>query len=139
MKVFFDTNVYIAESLLGAGAERMISAARQLRWRIYANSYLLDEIERVLVEKLGFSSRSAAVVRARINRFARCVPPTGSKHFVPKDPKDNPILQSAVAAGVDYLITNDVHLLELHPYQGIRIVSMSEFLEILINEGNVSP
>jgi hypothetical protein len=38
MKVFFDTNVYIAEALLGRAAERIIKATSAARWRIYGTS-----------------------------------------------------------------------------------------------------
>ena len=34
MKVFFDTNVYVAEALLGQVAEQLIEATEQASWRI---------------------------------------------------------------------------------------------------------
>jgi len=33
MKVFFDTNVYVAEALLGSAAERMVEATSNASWR----------------------------------------------------------------------------------------------------------
>ena len=39
MKVFFDTNVYVAEALLGQAAEQLIEATERAAWRIYATSY----------------------------------------------------------------------------------------------------
>ena len=51
---------------------------------------------------------------------------------VPNDPKDNPIVATAVAAKADYLVTGDRrHLLPLGEYQGIRIVGVREFLDLL--------
>lgn len=51
---------------------------------------------------------------------------------VPNDPKDNPIVATAVAAGAGYLVTGDrAHLLPLDPYQGIRIVTPRQFLDLL--------
>ena len=35
MKVFFDTNVYVAEALLGEGSTRLIEATLSAGWRIY--------------------------------------------------------------------------------------------------------
>lgn len=135
MKIFFDTNVYVAEALLGAGAEEMLAATQQAQWRIYASAYLLDELERVMTEELGFSRRLAFLSRSRIIRRATVVAPGASHHAVPQDVKDTPILQAALAAGVDYLVTNDRHLLDLDPYEGLRIVSMTEFRQILVSEG----
>lgn len=139
MKVFFDTNVYIAEALLGAGAEELLTVTEEASWRIHASSYLLDEFERVLTERLGFSRRLSVLSRQRIVRRANMIEPGASRHEVPLDLADTPILRAAIAAGVDYLITNDRHLLGLDPYEGVRIVSMTDYREILVNAGLISP
>jgi predicted nucleic acid-binding protein len=70
MKVFFDTNVYIAEALLGQMAEQLVEATERASWRTYASLYMLDELERVLTVKLGFSRRLA--VAGRPVRECRC-------------------------------------------------------------------
>jgi predicted nucleic acid-binding protein len=38
MKVFFDTNVYVAEVLLGEAAEQMLEATQRAAWRIYVSN-----------------------------------------------------------------------------------------------------
>jgi putative PIN family toxin of toxin-antitoxin system len=138
MKVFFDTNVYVAEALLGETAERLLAATEKAGWRIYASTYLLDELVRVLTEQLQFSRRLAALSRMRIIRRAGLVEPGASRHQVPTDPTDSPILKAALEAGVDYLVTNDRHLLDLHPYQGLRIVSIANYVQLLVNEGLIT-
>ena len=55
MKVFLDTNVYVAEALLGKTAEALVEATRRSDWRIVANAQVLDEVRRMLVEYLGLS------------------------------------------------------------------------------------
>lgn len=135
MKIFFDTNVYVAEALLGAGAEETLAATEKAAWRIYASSYILDELERVLTERLSFSRRLALLSRTRIVRRASMVEPGASRHLVPDDIADTPVLRAAVAAGADYLVTNDRHLLDLNPYEGIRIISMTDYRQLLIDEG----
>lgn len=40
MKVFFDTNVYIAEALLGEATERLLNATIEGSWRIFASGFL---------------------------------------------------------------------------------------------------
>jgi len=138
MKVFFDTNVYVAEALLGEAAETMISATQEASWRIYVSQTVLDEIQRVLVDYLGFSDRLALLLRSRCARRARYVRERPSRHEVLDDPADSPILRAALDAGVDFLVTNDEHLRALDPYESLRIISMTEYFEILENEGYVS-
>jgi putative PIN family toxin of toxin-antitoxin system len=135
MKVFLDTNVYVAETLLGEAAEQMLEATEQGAWRIYASERLLDELQRVMTEKLGFSRRLTLLSRRRISRRAQLVEPGASRHKVPDDPADSPILRAALMAGADYLVTNDTHLLVLDPYEGLRIISMTDYHQLLIAEG----
>jgi putative PIN family toxin of toxin-antitoxin system len=135
MKVFFDTCVYAAEALLGAGAEEILRTTEKASWRIYVSEYLLAELERVLVEKLGFKPRLAQLSRQRIIRRAAFVDVPSSRHTVPDDPADSPILQAALAAGADYLVTNDAHLLSLNPYEGMRIIPMAHYFRLLQEHG----
>jgi predicted nucleic acid-binding protein len=139
MKIFFDTNVYIAEALLGEAAEEMLAATEKASWRIYANENLLDELVRVLADELGFSRRLSLLSRQRVIRRTTLVQPVTSKHTVPEDVADTPILAAALQAGVDYLVTNDRHLLALDPYEGLRIVSMHQYRDILVAEGLLAP
>jgi putative PIN family toxin of toxin-antitoxin system len=135
MKVFFDTNVYVAEALVGGAAEAMLSATANAAWRIFVSSYVLDEVERVLTEDLVFPRRLARLTRQRCRRRAVHVEEHPSRHAVPDDPADSPVLQAALQAGVDYLVTNDKQLLKLDPYEGVRIVSMTAYYQLLIAEG----
>lgn len=135
MKVFFDTNVYVAEALLGEVSEHLLEATSRALWRIFTSREVLVEVERVMAERLDCSRRFAALTATRVRRRATLVEPAPSRHRVPDDPDDSPILQAALAAGVDYLISNDAHLLSLTPYHGLRIVSIAEYRLLLENLG----
>lgn len=135
MKIFFDTNVYVAEALLGLSAQQMIEATHKAGWRVFASVYVAAETQRVLHNKLGFSARFALLTRIRILRMAVIIEPGPSRHHVPKDLADDPVLQAALTGGVDYLVTNDEDLLELNPYEGMRIISINGYLQRLKNQG----
>jgi putative PIN family toxin of toxin-antitoxin system len=138
MKVFFDTNFYVAEALLGGATEKMVTATVAARWRIFSSGYVLDETRRVLTEKLGCSQRFGHLTIERARRRAILIVPTSSsRHNVPSDPADNPVLQAALAAGADLLVTNDSHLLTLNPYQGLKIISLTAYFDLLIAEGHI--
>lgn len=53
-----------------------------------------------------------------------------------EDEEDNKILEAAVAADADYIITSDYHLLNLSPFRKIKIVRPNEFWSIYEDEGN---
>jgi predicted nucleic acid-binding protein len=109
-----------------------------VEWRIFASTYLLDEFERVLTDSLGFSRRLAMLSRQRIVRRAKLVEPGASRHAVPQDVDDSPILRAALAAGEHYLVTNDRHLRALDPYEGLQILSMADYRHLLAAEGLLS-
>ena len=52
-----------------------------------------------------------------------------------RDPKDNVVLEVAVAGEADYIVTGDDDLLVLHPFEGIPIVGPAEFLKALETTG----
>lgn len=135
MKVFFDTNVYISEALHGVAAVQALEGTKRANWRIYYNSHVRIELHRNLREKLKVP---AALMRAALGRLSFDAVEVGtpdSRHRVPADPADGPILRAAMGAGVDYLVTGDKHLLSLDPYEGLRIVSLSAYRQILIDQG----
>jgi len=134
MKIFFDTNVYIAEALVGHGAIRILEATQRGKWRIYTSRYQVMELVRVLLEDLKAPAHSVSLVRQRLLNRCTVVQPASSAE-VPNDPNDSSILQAALRCGADYLVTNDQHLLQLNPFEGLRIISMNAYHDLLENEG----
>jgi predicted nucleic acid-binding protein len=47
-----------------------------------------------------------------------------------RDPKDDKFLSLAVCGRATHLVTGDADLLALNPFEGIRIVTPRQFLEI---------
>jgi predicted nucleic acid-binding protein len=138
MKVLFDTNVHVSETLVGGHAETIIGAARNAHWRVIASTDLLDEFERVLRDELNFSRRVASMARQRVRRRCELTVSPASRHAVLSDPKDGPILRSAIEAGVDYLVTDDRHFPQMNPHEGISILSMRDFADLLLEQGLLS-
>ena len=48
--------------------------------------------------------------------------------------EDDLVLAAALSAGANYLVTGDTRLQRLRTYEGIRIVSPREFVEVLREE-----
>ncbi len=135
MKVVFDTNVYIAEAMGGETARSILTSAQRASWRIYISQYIIDELRAVMIDELGLARRSAALAVLRALRRGNFVQLATSRHVVPKDPADSAILQTALQAGADFLVTNDRHLLDLHPYQSLQVMTMARFRSLLESRG----
>jgi predicted nucleic acid-binding protein len=71
-----------------------------------------------------------------LRRRCRIVSLTARIQGVVSDPNDDHVLDAAVSAGVEYLVTGDRELQSLRSYHGVQIISPREFLEVLEQESN---
>jgi predicted nucleic acid-binding protein len=84
------------------------------------------------VEDLHRSRRYAALARQAIVRMARVIKlPPGTRRHVPGDPDDDPIVQTALSAKADYLVTADKELLKLRRVHDVQIVTAARFEQLL--------
>jgi uncharacterized protein len=83
-----------------------------------------------LRDKFGWSEEALTIAKERIADFAEIVTPAQNIDAVKEDPTDNRILECAVTGASDYLVSGDRHLLNIGQYQGFKIVSPAELVEI---------
>jgi predicted nucleic acid-binding protein len=55
---------------------------------------------------------------------------------VVRDPNDDMVVACALEARADYIVTRDKDLLSLGTYEGIRIVTPRQFLDLLERSGD---
>jgi putative PIN family toxin of toxin-antitoxin system len=126
-----DTNIYISALEFGGLPLDVLTAARQRRIRLAISPPLREELSRVLREKFGWSDDRLQALTVRLSRFTTLVQPTRTIDAVPEDPDDNRVLECAVAAGSDYIVTGDAALLRLAEFEGIRIVRVADFMALI--------
>jgi predicted nucleic acid-binding protein len=64
------------------------------------------------------------------------VEPKEKIEAVAADPDDNAILECAVQAGAEYIISGDSHLRNMKTFRSIRILSAREFIAALAQESS---
>lgn len=135
MKAVFDTNVYISALLVpDSKGEQAFLLARRGRVALYSSVPILAETARVLRTKFHQSENDIKAALKMIGRAAQIVRPS-RKVAVLQDLPDNRILECAVAAQVDLVVTGDHHLLALKDFEGIPIVRLADFLRMFPVEG----
>ena len=67
----------------------------------------------------------------KIQAMSIFVIPHTKLDVVKDDPDDNVILECALEGSVQYIITQDKHLLKLREFQKIKIITSSLFLKIV--------
>jgi len=66
-----------------------------------------------------------------IRIFSLFVEPQKRIFTVTEDPDDNKFLECAMEAKADYIISGDPHLLDMKKSKTVKIVTASEFLDII--------
>ncbi len=78
--------------------------------------------------------RSPTVRDSRISSRVSVVVEPIDTFAVVEDESDNRILEVAVAASVDYIVSGDEHLLTLGIFQGIPILTPAEFVRTVLSQ-----
>ena len=129
MRAVADTNVYISALNFGGAPEDVLGLGREGAVQLFISPSILREVEGVLLRKFHWSARNAREAIAAIQEFAQIVRPKAAVRVITEDESDNRILECALEARADVVITGDRHIRQLRTFQGISIVSPREFLE----------
>lgn len=130
MIVVIDSSVWISALQFGGNYTTPIQAVEQALRRdtLATTPDLTLEVERILIQKFHWSSADARRILAAYFKGAIHVSITGTLHIC-RDPDDNMIIECAVKAGAEVIISGDKDPLSLRSYREIRIVSPAEYLE----------
>lgn len=128
MRVAFDTNIYVsALALPGGNAEDAYLEAVHGTFELFTSVSILTETARVLQTKFDWAEDKAREAVQEISQVATVLRPRLTLHIL-KDEPDNRILECAMAAQAEYLVTGDCHLLALEHHAGITMISLANFL-----------
>ena len=129
MRAVADSNVYISALNFGGTAEEVIALGRAQTLQLFISPSILTEIGGVLMRKFQWSGAGTRQAIAAIQEFARLVQPKETVQLITEDEPDNRILDCAIEAKAEVVITGDEHLRQLKTFRGIPILSPGEFLE----------
>jgi putative PIN family toxin of toxin-antitoxin system len=134
MKVVFDSNVFVSALIFpGCKGEDAFLLAHRRRVELYSSVPILTETARVLRTKFQQPEKDVATALKLIGRASTIVRPS-RKVTVLEDTSDNRILECAVTAQADLIVTGDHHLLRLREFEGIPIVRLADLLRMIPSE-----
>ena len=128
IRVTADSNIYISAFLRGGKPLQLLELARAGQIELAITEDILNETGRVLSTKFRVSGEDVQQFREETLGFATLVTTTETLNVVKTDPTDNRILECAVAAGSDTVVSGDADMLRLGNVRGIKIVKVSDFL-----------
>lgn len=131
-RVVFDTNIYISAIVFGGKPREAFLLAERDKIALFVSKEILAELRGVLRKKFKYPLLELDKVEQAILETAEIVEPRQTVKVIPSEPMDNHILECAIEAKVDFVVTGDKqHLLPLKKFKNTPIVSADQFLKIL--------
>ena len=131
MKVVFDTNIYISAFVIpGGNAEKAYLKAIDNNFDLYTSIAILTELANKLDKKFGWEKHKIEQLVKSIGKLAIVYKSKPWLHVVSDEP-DNRVLECALQATAEFIVTGDKHLLKLNKYENTEIIKLSSFISML--------
>lgn len=129
MRAVFDSNIFVsALAIPGGQAERAVDLVIDGRVNLCTSREIIHEVLGVLARKFSKDPEELARTAVFLSDLADVIVPR-KKLKVLKDDPDNRVLECAVTARADVIVTGDRAMLDLEKFRGTRILSLRRFLD----------
>lgn len=128
IRLVLDSNLYIAASSPHSHIAQFVFSAKGgiNPYKLYVSPDILAEVEGKLIDKFQYPKFKAVTYIKSVLAAAELVYPTEAVDEVEQDPDDNRILECALEAAADMIVSADKDLLRLKQYQDITIAHPSQ-------------
>jgi len=127
-----DTNVLVSGTVFGGVPGSIINAAIDRRFTLALSPAILTEYENVLSRRsFGLLPEAVELLVRDMESHARIFYPTRKHQIVAADPDNDAVVDRAVEAGADVIVSGDSHLTELKQVEGITVVTSAMFIQVL--------
>jgi len=136
MKIVLDTNILISGTFWTGKPYKILEKAEKENITLCSSPELIAEYyEKISSDEIIEKSQEKnliinSIMQKVISNFM-IVQPKEKIGAIKTDPDDNIVLEWAVEAKADYIISQDYHLLDLKEFRGIKILSAEDFLNLL--------
>lgn len=131
-RIVLDTNVLVSATVWKGKPYHLLNGIKKGKLELIISSEIIEELLGVLEreKKLKLDQIKINKIKTMLLGISNLVRPI-EKFEVTVDPKDNKIIECAVAGNTDYLVSGDKGILILKEFRGIKIVSVAEMFEII--------
>lgn len=133
MNIVCDTNVLISGVLFGGHAREILQLASRGVLINFISPDILRKAERVLGRsKFRLRPEHVLEIMALFKDTFEIVIPSLEVQAIQSNPEDNHVIEAALAARAEFIISGDKHLLNLAEWEGIHVVSPAQFIRSII-------
>ncbi len=132
IRVTVDTNILVSAAINEGNPYKILKLAKEGKITLVISLDILKEFKGVISRpRFGFSETQINNVLKQIIAISEIIISTTKINFVKADPADDKILEAAFSGKSDFLVSGDKHLLDVGEYRGIKIVKVTQFLNLL--------
>lgn len=128
MIVVVDSGIWISAFQFGGAPQAAVESLLNDH-TVAICDQIVSEIRAVLVRKFSWKNEEVLAILTEYTRDGKHVEVTGVVHGVCRDPKDDMVLECAVKAGAEIIISGDNDLLSVKTFRGIQILTTRQYLD----------
>jgi putative PIN family toxin of toxin-antitoxin system len=134
MKLVLDTNIFISSFFWGGNPRKLITRIIDGKDTLFVSNEILHEVFGVMSHpKFNVTRQQIVHFVDSIEEISCRVTSLGIIKGVCRDSDDDKILECAVLGDVDFIISGDDDLLSLKEFQGIPIMTVSEYIDKVVS------
>lgn len=126
-RVVFDTNTFVSAFVFGGTPAEAYGYVISRTIELAISPPILQEISGVLIKKIGWQEDKTERALKQIIRMATIVR-SGQRLAVIEDEPDNRVLEAAIEARADLIVSGDKDLLKIGEFEGIEIITARELV-----------
>jgi len=128
-----DSNIYLSGLIFPDSKPALIlHLASKREFEVYCSDSIVGEIERILIKKFDYDERTTDQFIGSFLKFVEIITPENKISIIKTKKDDNRILECALSAEADYLVTGEKkHILPLGKIDGTKIINPADFIEML--------
>ncbi len=140
LKIVLDTNVLVSALINPHGKPaQILNYVFENKIRLFTSPSIIEELERVLsyprlMKRHGLEKEELKEFTFDLLSIMSLVEEEETIEVIMEDPSDNKYLSCAFNTKADFIVSGDVHLLNLKEYGGIPIITPAQLLEIMEKE-----
>ena len=131
MRIVIDTNIIASALFFGGKPYRLLRYVMESRVDVVASKEIVDEYEEIVLRL----QRKYPAINTRIplqeiiSKFE--IIRVNSQIHISRDPADDKFISCALDGKCLYIVSGDSDLLDIESYEGIEILTVSDFLNRL--------
>ena len=128
----FDTNVIISGALYGGSPRELLQAVIDHRIRLFISDEMITELMEVL-QRPKFKTRGPlnSLLIAQLLELATKINSSRNEAIELRDKDDHIVIDCAIAAKAEYIVTGDLDFVSYGRLAGIAIVTPAEMLRVI--------